>query len=175
MRKLLILFLLTGCGFFTPKTKREFLAQPISKPLEVGDRWRYVYVPERSSKAILDAEVTITVSEITDYKVGVDVVGQAKTKLGSFPINSKQEIPRDVLNLATLATLRQGTRLILPAVVLEWLELILEGCDRIKAYSIKGADAVEIIGKLCAQTALVPELEADIPDLDLQVTFYLVQ
>jgi hypothetical protein len=175
MRNLLILLLLTGCGFFTPKTKTEFLGQPTAKPLEVGDKWRYVYVPERSSKAILNAEVVLTITEMTEWNIIVSIDGEAKTKLGAFPIHSKQEIPRDILNLSTLAMLRQGTRYILPGVVLEWLDLTPEACDRIKAYSIKGADGVEIIGKLCAQTAILPELEANIPDLDLRVTLYLVQ
>jgi hypothetical protein len=175
MRKLLILFLLTGCGFFTPKTNTQFLGQPAAKPLAVGDKWRYVYVQEKSSRAILTAEVVLTITEITETTIILAIDGEAKTKLGAFPIHSKQEIPRDILHLGTLAQLRQGTRFILPGVVLEWLELTPEGCDRIKAYSIKGADAVEIIGKLCAQTAILPELEANIPDLGLRVTFFLVQ
>jgi hypothetical protein len=175
MRKLLILFLLTGCGFLTPKTKTEFLGQPTAKALEVGDKWRYVYVPERSSKAILDAEVTLTITEVSEWYIILDIVGEAKTKLGVLPIKSRQEIPKNILHLGTLALLRQGTRFILPGAVLEWLQLTPEGCDLIKAYSIKGADGVEIIGKLCAQTALVPELEANIPDLGLRVTLLLVQ
>lgn len=175
MRKLLILLLVTGCGFFTPKTKTQILANPVAKKsIEIGDTWRYVYDSSRSSKAILDAAVTLMVTEIDEYAIFVQVDGYAKTALGTLPIRSRQEIPRSILTLQTLADLRSQIRLILPNVVLEWVGLTAEGCDKIKAYSIKGADSVEVIGKLCAQSATLPELEATVADLGLRITFVSV-
>lgn len=175
MRKLLILLLLSGCGFFQSKTKTEILAAPAAKTLEVGDTWRYVYVPERSSRIILNAEVEAQVAAIDETSITVLVNGEAKTTLGNLPIRSTQVIPKDVLSFDTLELLRQHHGLILPNVVLEYVKLTREGCDYIKAYSITGADGLEVLAKVCAQTASIPEFEAQHLDLGLKLFFVNVK
>lgn len=169
---LLALLFICGCSFFEKKKQIKFIKQE-PQALEVGQTFQYVYVPEESSKIVIDATVYGTIVAIDEEAITVDIVGEVKTQFGSFPLKSTQVIPRELANLDTLVDLREKGTLQLPNALLTWIGVTPEGCDLVKVTNIKEADNIEIQVKFCAQTRNIPVLVAKAFG-QIKITFVLV-
>lgn len=161
MRNILLaaVFFCVSCGLFEKKKEVKFIKEQ-ARNLQVGETFEYAYVPQESSSVVLDASVIGTVTEITEEAVTLEIVGQVKTQFGTFPIKSKQIIPKEYVNLDTLVDLRETGILQFPNAKLTWLGVTPEGCDLIKVTDIQGANNIELEAKFCAQFRNVPVLVA---------------